>query len=112
MIPEKMIFNCYSLSVEALQNLIKASKNEDLWDAMESQDVWWKFEDEEEYPEAFTEFAKYVLALLDVIPLHSHKHIINVILCKLASCTSWKYFFHVFGTGYYVNTNHSMSPKW
>ena len=55
------------MSVEALQNLLKASKNEDLWDAMESQDVWWKFEDEEEYPEAFTEFARYVFCVFDCI---------------------------------------------
>ena len=49
-------------SVETLKNLIRTSRNEDLLDAMESEDVWWKFEDETEYPEAFTEFARYKYA--------------------------------------------------
>ena len=47
-----------SISVDALKNLLQVTKSSELLDQLESDDVWWRFEDEEEYPEAFTQFAK------------------------------------------------------
>ncbi len=60
-VSKRMLFHFMtfcSISVDALKNLLQVSKSSELLDQLESDDVWWRFEDEEEYPEAFTQFAK------------------------------------------------------